>query len=138
VTPLFLTTPELLYQWWGPAEKHLERVVREAARGEFTTSDLYRLCSEGRALAAIVRDGDEVVLAVVIEFIHYPQMTACNVMALGGSRLDEVVGAFFVTFKRWLYGMGVTVIEASCSPAMARLLGRVGFSRTYEVVRMEC
>lgn len=137
VTPLFLTTQELLDRWWDRAAQHLERVVREAARGEFTVDDLRQLCAEGRAVAVVVVDGDDVVLAAVIEFVYYPQITACNVMALGGSRLDEALEAFFVTFKDWLYGMGVTVIEASCSPAMARLLGRAGFSKDYEVVRLK-
>lgn len=137
MTPLFLTTPELLDEWWDRAAVHLVPVVNEAARGEFDIFDLYRLCSAKRAVVAIACDGEAVVLAMVFEFIYYPRLTACNVMALGGSHLSEVAQAFFVTFKDWLHSMGVTVIEASCSLAMSRFLGRIGFERTYEVVRLK-
>lgn len=136
MTPLFLISPELLSHWWGRVEPHLLPVVTEAARGEFSIDDLYRLCQEKRAACAIVTDGEAVILAMVFEFIHYPKITACNIIALGGSRLDESAEQFFITFKKWLYGMGVTVIEASCSSVMSRLLRRYGFAKTYEVVRL--
>lgn len=136
MTPLFLNTPELLEQWFDKAAIHFEPVVKEAARGEFTVSDIKRLCEEGRALTAIAIDGDNVVIAMAFEFVFYPRITACNIIALGGSCLDEVVKQFFITFKEFCYGIGVTVIEASCSSAMSRLLKRYGFAKTYEVVRL--
>lgn len=136
MTPLFLTSPDLLDTWWDRAAIHFEPVVNQAARGEFSVADIRRLCDEGRATTAIVRDGETVILAVAFEFIHYPQMTSCNFMALGGTRLDESVRAFFITFKEWCDSIGVTVIEASCSPPMSRLLSRYGFVKTYEVVRL--
>lgn len=135
--PIFLTTPELLEEWWDRAEPHLIPVVTEAARGEFTIDDLHRLCKEKRATCVVVTDGEIVTLAAVFEFIHYPRMTACNVIAMGGKDWHSVAEQFFITFKQWLYGMGVTVIEASCSSVMSRLLRRYGFAKTYEVVRLE-
>ena len=134
---LFLNTPELLAEWFPKAEKHFQPVIDQAARGEFEVSDIRRLCEENRALTMVVIDGAEVILAMAFEFIFYPRMTACNIMALGGNRLKEAEEAFFVTFKSWCYNMGVTVIEASCSSAMARLLKGYGFEKTYEVVRHE-
>lgn len=136
MTPIFLNSPALLDEWWERAAIHFEPVVQEAARGEFTVADIRRLCDEGRATAVVVLDGDSVILASAFEFIHYPKLTTCNVLAIGGSRLDETLQAFFITFKEWLYGIGVTVIEASCSPPMSRLLSRYGFVKTYEVVRL--
>ena len=134
--PLFLTTSELLEAWWSRAEPHLLPVVNEAARGEFSIEDLYILCKEKRATCVVITEGDIVTLAAVFEFIYYPKITACNVMAMGGSGWDSVAEQFFITFKEWLYGMGVTVIEASCSSVMSRLLRRYGFAKTYEVVRL--
>lgn len=134
---LFLTSPELIAEYWDRAEVHLHPVVNQAARGEFTVSDIKRLCDEHRAFVAVVLDGDDVVLSLVYEFIFYPRITACNIMCLGGSRLEEAADSFFVTFKEWLHSMGVTVLEASCSSAMSRLLRRYGFEKTYEVVRHE-
>lgn len=137
MTPLFLNTPELLAEYWERVAIHFEPVVNEAARGEFTVTDIRQRCEKNRALACVVLDGDEVVLSVAIEFVFYPRKTACNVLAIGGSRLEETLRPFFITFREWLYGMGVTVIEASCSSAMSRLLKRYGFAKTYEVVRLE-
>lgn len=134
---IFLTSPELMDEWWDRASVHIERVVTHAARGEFKTSDIRRLCEEKRAFCAVAVEGDEVLLAVAFEFIFYPRMTACNIIALGGCRLEEIASVFFVTFKEWCYNMGVTVIEASCSSVMARKLAGLGFEKTYEVVRHE-
>jgi len=133
---LFLTSPELLEEYWDRAAIHFEPVVNEAARGEFTVEDIKRLCAEKRAYCAIVLNGETVDLAMAFEFIHYPRMTACNIMAIGGSHLNDAESAFFVTFKDWCKSMSVTVIEASCSSVMSRLLKRYGFAKTYEVVRL--
>ena len=134
---IFLNTPELMDQWWGRAAVQIDRVVDQAARGEFTTSDIKRLCEEKRAFCVVVIEGDEVLLAMAFEFLFYPRMTACNIIAIGGRRLHEIASVFFVTFKEWCYNMGVTVIEASCSSVMARKLEGLGFEKTYEVVRHE-
>ena len=136
MTPLFLTDSALLEQWWSQVEPLFIPVVEEAARGEFTTSDIKRLCEEKRATIAVAIEDGRVIVAMAYEFIYYPQQTACNVIALGGSRFNESQDLFFVTFKEWCKSMDVTVIEASCSPSMSRLLRRFGFQKTYEVVRL--
>lgn len=134
---LFLTTPELLAHWWPHCEKHFDRVVNEAARGEFETEDIFRLTAEGRMCIALVIEDNQVILAMAFEFIFYPRKTACNIVALGGSRLRECEHQFFVTFKEWCKTLGVTVLEASCSSSMSAILSRYGFEKTYEVVRHE-
>lgn len=137
MTPLFLTDSELLEQWWDQIEPLFIPVVEEAARGEFTVSDIKRLCEEKRATVAVAIENDKVILAMAFEFIFYPKQTACNVIAMGGTRMAEAESLFFVTFKEWCKSMGVTVIEASCSPSMSRLMRRFGFQKTYEVVRLQ-
>jgi hypothetical protein len=136
MTPLFLTSPELLEEYWDSAAIHFEPVVRDAARGEFTVEDIKHLCEQKRATTAVVIEDGQVILALAFEFIHYPQISACNIMALGGTRLTEAENEFFVTFREWCKSMNVTVIEASCSSVMSRLLRRYGFAKTYEVVRL--
>lgn len=132
---LFLTTPELLAEHWPEVERRIAPVIDRAAHGEFTVEDLKRLCEEKRAYSVLF-DGDSGgKVGMVYEFIFYPRMTACNIVALGGSGLDDIMASFFVTFKKWCYGMGITVIEASCSLAMSRILQRHGWVKTYEVVR---
>jgi hypothetical protein len=74
---------------------------------------------------------------MAFEFVHYPQTLAVNVMALGGSGLDETAAQFWDSFRAWCKSAGATVIEASCSDAMARMLGRYGFETAYRVVRTD-
>ena len=134
---LFLNTPDLIDEWFDKAQPHFQRVVSEAARGEFDTDDIYRLAKDKAMHIALCIDGADVVLALAFEFVFYPRKTACNIVALGGSRLKEAEHNFFVAFKSWCYNMGVTVIEASCSSSMSEKLRRFGFEKTYEVVRHE-
>lgn len=131
----FLTSPELLDRKWEDAAQLLAPVVHEAARGEFTLADLRAMTQVQRVNTALVECDGEPRLAMVFEFVHYPQTLAVNVMAVGGRGLDESIGAFWPTFCDWARQAGASVIEASCSDAMARLLGRYGFSTTYRVVR---
>lgn len=133
---IFLTDSALMEKWWDKAAIHFDPVVSQAARGEFTVSDIRKMCDERRATCAVVTVGDEVILSVAFEFVYYPRITACNIMALGGSHWADAESLFFVTFKEWCKSMGVTVIEASCSSAMSRLLWPYGFAKTYEVVRL--
>lgn len=137
MTPIFLTTPELLEQHWDSVARCLQPLADKSTHGEFDIADLRVLCEAKRAYAVVVSDDSDVVLAMVYKFAFYPKFTSCYVLAIGGRALDEIVRSFFVTFKKWLYGMGVTVIEASCSSAMSRVLARYGFGKIYEVVRHE-
>ena len=101
----------------------LQPVVDQAGRGEFTVEDLKRLTSEGRAIT------------MVVEVVMYPSQTAVNIMALGGDRFAEGEAVFGEAFRQWCRKAGATVIEASCSPAMARMLRKFGFDVAYQVVR---
>lgn len=131
----FLTTPELLDAKWPQAAPLLDPVVKEAARGEFTMEDLHRMSKEGRVIAAVAEHDGTVCMAMVFEFVHYPQTLAVNILALGGSGLAGVADEFWATFRQWCVQAGATVIEAACSDAMARILRRHGFESTYRIVR---
>ena len=135
---LFLNTPELIEAHWGEVADAVQGVVDRAAHGEFTVEDLKRLCDERRAYAVIFEGEHGGKCGMVYEFIFYPRFTACNIVALGGVGVHDILSTFFVTFKKWLHSMGVTVIEASCSSAMSRILSRHGFAKTYEVMRDDC
>lgn len=131
----FITSPELFEQKFHMAAPLLLPVVEKAARGEFELVDLARLTREGRAITALVEDQGQALLALVFEFVHYPQQLAVNIMALGGSGLATVADEFWERFRAWCKSAGAQVIEASCSDAMARLLARHGFEPAYRVVR---
>lgn len=112
-----------------------DRVANRAAHGEFTTDDIERLVMEGRLTVGAVMENGKPVLAVAFEFIYYPRMTVLNILALAGSRLNAVMEAFWPRFLGWARTTGAQSIQASCSPAMSRLLARHGFKTTYQVVR---
>lgn len=112
-----------------------ERVVDGAAKGEFSTDDIEELAKAKRATLGIVKDAGEPVLAFAFEFIYYPRMVVLNVLAMGGRRLGEVMGEFWPNFTAWAREAGADSIQASCSPAVARILAKHGFEATYQVVR---
>lgn len=133
----FITTPELLAQKFHLAAPLLQPVIDQAARGEFTVEDIRRMTEQGRVITAIGEQDGVAILAMAFEFVHYPQTLAVNILALGGHSLDIAVAEFWDLFRSWCKSAGATVIEASCSDAMARLLARYGFEPVYRVVRSD-
>lgn len=131
----FITNPELLARKFAIAAPLLEPVIEEAAKGEFTVNDLYELNLKGKAITTLIEKDGQAVMAMVFEFVHYPQMMVVNIMALGGGYLDESITEFWSGFKGWCKDAGAVAIEASCSPAMTRLLSKYGFEPTYQLVR---
>lgn len=115
----------------------LQRVVDKATKGEFTVEDIRRMAQRGRVLVGVAcRDGKPV-MAAAMELVHYPRLTALNVMALAGTGLAEIAEQFFGEMKAFAKSCGAQRIEASSSPAMARLLARIGFEPLYEKVGCE-
>ena len=135
---IFMTTHALVDAHFSQAAPLLQPVVDQAARGEFTVDDIERLTREGRAITALVSDDEGApLLAMAFEFVSYPRQVAVNIMALGGERLQEAAENFWGTFRQWCKSAGAEVLEASCSPAMARMLRQHGFDSAYQVVRSE-
>ena len=60
-----------------------------------------------------------------------------NIAALGGRELDLLTSKFWEHVCSWAYMNGVRTMQASASPAMARILKRYGFNKTYEMVRLD-
>lgn len=134
---IFMTDSATTAQYFDQAAPLLEPVVKEAARGEFTVPDLRRLCEQGRAICMLVSDGAGPMFALVFEVVHYPSQSAVNLMALGGERFAEGEAVYGSVFREWCRQAGASVIEASCSPAMARMLRKFGFDVAYQVVRSQ-
>lgn len=132
---LFLTSQRLITEHWPAAAALLEPVLG-AARGEFTIPDLEEMCREGRAIAGLAFEGDAPVMAIVFEWRHYPRFTVLNIIALAGRDLSKLAGTFWPTFLQWAKESGADEIEARTRPAMTRMLRRLGFTFTYDVVRM--
>lgn len=133
---VFLTSQRLITEHWPAAGKLLQPVLH-AVRGEWTVDDLEDLCRDGRAVAGIAFDaGGEPFMAMVFEFRHYPRKTTVNVIALAGRDLDELASTFWPSFIEWAKESGAVEIEACALPAMTRMLRPLGFTHTYNAVRM--
>lgn len=135
----------LTVQWYArPTDEQfelaaplLEKVVNKAVKGEFTVEDLRASARSGRVLIGVACRAGVPVMAAALEFVHYPQFKALNVMALAGVGLVEAAEAFFGEVKAFARATGCARIEASGSKAMARMMRRIGgFQPLYE--KMGC
>lgn len=138
--PLFLTTVQILDQYWPQVIEVLQPCVDDAMHGEMTIDDIYNRIKAGQMYCLIAKHDDgelpKVALALVLELVAYPQFTLMNITALGGRELEFLKSKFWKHVCSWAYMNGVRQLQASVSPAMARILRRYGFKPTYETVRM--
>jgi len=132
---LFLRSPEEITAQF-PQVRHLfDRVARKAAHGEFTAADIERLATEGKLIVGVAMQAQQPVLAIALEFIHYPQFTVLNVVALAGTQLPVVMRQFWPQLRTYASEAGASYVQASCSEGMARLLAKYGFEQTYRTIR---
>lgn len=133
----YLAENELLNDWERLAPL-FQTVIERACHGEFDVSDLKEMALEKRIfIGAFFDDDGKPLLAFAFEFRYYPKKTAVNILALGGRRMDEVFSGFLERFREWAKEAGADFIEASCSPAMTRLLSRYGYAETYRQLRLD-
>ena len=132
----YLSEDDLLHDWHR-LEPLFEAVVDRACHGEYDVADLKRLALSGNVFIGTFFDEDDAaLLAFAFEFRYYPKKTAVNILALGGHRMDAVFGAFLEQFKTWAAKAGADFLEASCSPAMTRMLSRYGYQEMYRQLRL--
>lgn len=133
----YLDENELLGDWERLAPL-FQTVIERACQGEFDVADLKAMALKKRiVIGAFFDDSGEPLLAFAFEFRSYPKKTAVNILALGGRRMDEVFSVFLERFKQWARKAGADFIEASCSPAMTRLLLRYGYINAYRQLRLD-
>lgn len=133
---VFLPRPGDVNRDWLKVEPLIERCVSDAVKGEYDATDIKLLAEAGHVLLFYVDDEGTAVIAGALELVRYPRMLTVNVMALAGERLEELAEVYFPEIKRFARDfLGARYIEASASPAMARLLKRLGGDSAYNVVR---
>ncbi|CAB3928428.1 hypothetical protein [Achromobacter deleyi] len=104
--------------------------------GELDLSQLRMLITSRHAELVLVRAGDDLVGAIAIEFIQYPNYRVANFIATGGRRLFACESDVS-QLKTWLKDRGASKIQGYCPPAVARLWARLGFHVAYQVVRCD-
>ena len=139
--PLLLGTVELLDTYWVQTSAVLQRCVDDAMHGEMTMQDIYEGIKAGRMYALIAKNDEgelpDVALALILEIQAYPQFSVLNIAALGGRELELLKSKFWKHVCSWAFMNGVRTMQASVSPAMARILKRYGFNKIYETVRLD-
>ena len=138
--PYMVTTFPALDEYWPVVTPLLERCVDEAMQGEMTVDDMYAAIKAGKFILMVMHDtsgeAPDVALAMVVEVTAYPQYPVLNIIALGGRQVDFFQSRFWSYLQGWAMICGITVIQASVSPAMARILSRYGFVQTYTTMRI--
>lgn len=139
--PLLLTTKEQFDRYWPHTKKLVDRCLRRATYGEFNVEDVYQLALSQRAFVFIVKNDEgiqpDVKLAVVVEVVNYPHLSALNILALAGSKLDVFYEKFWNKFCGWAYMNGARAIEGLVTPAMRRVISKYGFKQTYIHMRLD-
>jgi len=137
--PLFLSSQSILDVYWPQASAVLQRCVDEAMHGEMTIDDIYDRLVAGQMWCLVIKNDKgelpEVSLALILELIAYPRFTVMNITAIGGRELGALRDKFWGHVCSWAYMNGVREMQASVSPAMARILKSYGFSETYRTMR---
>lgn len=130
----FIQTPEQLDAQYHRLLPIFERVQPV---DEYSTKQLFQLAKEGKAVIGYVEEDGKVLVAAAIEFIHYPNMTAMNIIALAGEQFDGAYKEFMGPMVKFGKLAGATHIEALCHDSMARLLQRYGFSKSNTQMRVK-
>jgi len=138
--PLFLSSVNILDIYWGQVCEALAPCIDDAMHGEMTLDDIYNCIKAGQMYCLVAKNDDgelpDVALALILELIAYPQYTVMNITAIGGRELGLLRDKFWKHVCSWAYMNGVRQMQASVSPAMARMLKSYGFKPTYQTLRM--
>ena len=123
-------------QFWHLFEPLLAPVFDgKAGNGEVTLEQLRMMLGRGsQHLISIENDG-ELIGALTIQFINYPNKRIALGTAFGGRGIttQEVMDRV----KVWCKGMGASEFRTYAKDAQARLYEKVGLSKRYNVVGVE-
>jgi len=139
--PLLISTAEQLDQYWPQMVYWLEPCVEKAMHGEMTLQDIYEAIKVNKMSALIAKcdahGSHEVAFVLVVEARAYPQLPCINIVAIGGHQMDLLKSKFWEHVCSWAFMNGARTIEASVSPAMARIIKRYGFTPVYTTMRLD-
>lgn len=105
------------------------------ADGEADTEYLWDELLAQRAHLLVGVDASSTVhVAMVVQFIDYPNYKAAHVYSIGGRGVLEN-SRHWSSIKAWMKAQGAVKVQGVCKPLQARLWQKLGFSDTYHVVR---
>lgn len=107
-----------------------------SCEGEIDLSQLRMMCANGLADIFVVFSNGDIIGALAVETIQYPNFRAANIISAGGKGMYN--RDFWPLFKDWLKALGYSKVQGYCRPGVARLLKRIPEFRTaYELIRAD-
>ena len=139
--PLFLSSVNILDIYWGQVCEALASCLADDMYGEMTLDDIYNRIKTGQMYCLVFKNDEgelpDVVLAMILELAIYPRFTAMNIAAFGGRELRLLRDKYWKHFCSWAYMNGIRYMQASASPAMARILKPCGLEPITQTLRMK-
>jgi len=131
-----LIQKEHLDLFWDQISPLLEKGLMYC-EGELDISQLRLLAVQGSVRIAVgLNDQDQIVGAIALEVVTYPNYRCANVVSYGGEDLFATEQDFTI-IKSYLKTIGISFIQGWCRPAQARLFkSKHGFSTPYEMIRL--
>lgn len=126
-----------LDKYWNQIEGYLHSGLL-MCEGELDVAQLRLLCTQGLATVILIMnlDTSNIVGALAIEFVNYPNFRAANIISYGGYNL-LASEEDFNKLKIELAKAGVSQLQGWCKPAQARLFKhKYGFKTPYEMIRV--
>ena len=138
---MFLSSLNILDIYWGQVCEALAPCIDNAMHGEMTLDDIYNRIKTGQMYCLVFKNDEgelpDVVLAMILELAIYPRFTAMNIAAIGGRELRLLRDKYWKHFCSWAYMNGIRYMQASASPAMARILKPCGLEPITQTLTMK-
>lgn len=134
---LFVINNTVLDNIWSYVKPFIEMGLQHSD-GEITV-DQIRMCLVSGAMKLLVSKDigtQEIKSVLVVEIIPYPNYRCANIVCIGGKNLwmDDTDVA---QLRRICADFGASKIQGYVRPSVAKYLSRRGFSKKYEVVRLD-
>jgi hypothetical protein len=109
----------------------------EPSDGESSAAHVLTELRAQRAYLIVgIEPDDHVVVALVVQFVPYPNYTVAHICSIGGRGVIENA-QHWASIKAWMKQCGAAKVQGVCKPAQARLWQKLGFVDTYHLVRQE-
>jgi hypothetical protein len=121
-------------QYWPMCEPLIGKGL-EPCEGEADAKHVLIEVQARRAQLIVGIDSTAIVhVAMVVQFMPYPNYTVAHVYSIGGRGVIENT-QHWASLKAWMKQQGATKVQGVCKPAQARLWQKLGFVDTYHLVR---
>jgi glycine betaine/choline ABC-type transport system substrate-binding protein len=125
-----------LAHYWGACEPLIAAGLAPSD-GESSAQHVHSDLQEQRTQLIVGLDQQNNVLAaMVVQFIHYPNYKVAHVYSIGGRGVIENA-VHWASIKAWMKQHGASKVQGVCKPAQARLWQKLGFIDTYHMVRQD-